>query len=57
MVFVLKLIAQVLGFSKWSNTVKKKKLHDPSHDALFIVCRCQNSNDDCQPGLITKIYE
>ena len=32
----------------------KKRSHDASHDALFIVCRCQNSSDDCQPGLKTK---
>ena len=36
---------------------KKKKSHDASHDALFIVCRCKNSSDDCQPGLKTKTYE
>ena len=35
---------------------KKCQSHDASHDALFIVCRCKNSSDDCQPGLKTKIY-
>ena len=36
---------------------RKKKSHDASHDALFIVCRCENSSADCQPGLKTKINE
>ena len=35
----------------------KKMSHDALHDDLFIVCRCQNSSADCQPGLKTKMYE